>query len=110
MPKPSAVDLSGKADKVKSAVAGNFAGLDAGGNLTDSGKKAADFVAAEAGKRLMTNAEGTKLEGIAANATKVEASATPGSIKINGAETQVVTIASDTEVTEMLNEVFGPTV
>lgn len=58
----------------------------------------------------MTNAEGTKLEGIAANATKVEASATPGSIKINGAETQVVTIASDTEVTEMLNEVFGPTV
>ena len=110
VPKPSAVDLSGKADKVKSAVAGNFAGLDAGGNLTDSGKKAADFVAAEAGKRLMTNAEGTKLEGIAANATKVEASATPGSIKINGAETQVVTIASDTEVTEMLNEVFGPTV
>lgn len=110
VPKPSAVDLSGKADKVKSAVAGNFAGLDAGGNLTDSGKKAADFVAAEAGKRLMTNAEGTKLEGIAANATKVEASATPGSIKINGAETTVVTIASDTEVTEMLNEVFGPTV
>ena len=110
VPKPSAVDLSGKADKVKSAVAGNFAGLDAGGNLTDSGKKAADFVAAEAGKRLMTNAEGTKLEGIAANATKVEASATPGSIKINGAETPVVTIASDTEVTEMLNEVFGPTV
>ena len=110
VPKPSAVDLSGKADKVKSAVAGDFAGLDAGGNLTDSGKKAADFVAAEAGKRLMTNAEGTKLEGIAANATKVEASATPGSIKINGAETQVVTIASDTEVTEMLNEVFGPTV
>ena len=110
VPKPSAVDLSGKADKVKSAVARNFAGLDAGGNLTDSGKKAADFVAAEAGKRLMTNAEGTKLEGIAANATKVEASATPGSIKINGAETQVVTIASDTEVTEMLNEVFGPTV
>ena len=110
VPKPSAVDLSGKADKVKSAVAGNFAGLDAGGNLTDSGKKAADFVVAEAGKRLMTNAEGTKLEGIAANATKVEASATPGSIKINGAETQVVTIASDTEVTEMLNEVFGPTV
>lgn len=110
VPKPSAVDLSGKADKVKSAVAGNFAGLDAGGNLTDSGKKAADFVAAEAGKRLMTNAEGTKLEGIAANATKVEASATPCSIKINGAETQVVTIASDTEVTEMLNEVFGPTV
>lgn len=110
VPKPSAVDLSGKADKVKSAVAGNFAGLDAGGNLTDSGKKATDFVAAEAGKRLMTDAEGTKLGGIAANATKVGASSTPGNIKINGAETPVVTIASDAEVTEMLNEVFGPTV
>lgn len=33
-----------KADKVKNATNGNFAGLDANGNLTDSGKKAADFV------------------------------------------------------------------
>lgn len=32
-----------KADKVTGAVAGNFAGLDANGNLTDSGKKASDF-------------------------------------------------------------------
>lgn len=40
-------DFNGKADKVDSAVAGNFAGLDANGNLTDSGKKAADFAAAE---------------------------------------------------------------
>lgn len=36
-----------KADKVKNATAGNFAGLDENGNLTDSGKKATDF--AEAG-------------------------------------------------------------
>ena len=34
---------SGKADKVSGAVAGNFAGLDSEGNLTDSGKKADDF-------------------------------------------------------------------
>jgi hypothetical protein len=34
---------SGKADKVASAVSGNFAGLDANGNLTDSGSKASDF-------------------------------------------------------------------
>lgn len=33
----------GKADKVKNAVAGNLAGLDADGNLVDSGKKASDF-------------------------------------------------------------------
>ena len=109
-------DISGKADKVQPAVDGNFAGLDASGNLVDSGKKAADFVAAEAGKRLMTDAEGTKLGGIAANATKVEKSATNGNIKINGAETQVYkepedvvhgSIASTEDVTAMLTEVFG---
>lgn len=116
VPKPKETDISGKADKVKSVVNGNFAGLDASGNLTDSGKKAADFVAAEAGKRLMTDAEGTKLGGIAANATKVEKSAINGSVKINGAETQVYkepsdvvhgSIASTEDVTAMLNEVFG---
>jgi hypothetical protein len=35
--------LDGKADKVANATAGNFAALDANGNLTDSGKKASDF-------------------------------------------------------------------
>ena len=35
--------LGGKADKVTSATNGNFASLDSNGNLTDSGKKAADF-------------------------------------------------------------------
>ena len=37
------IDLSGKADKVTSATADNFAGLDANGNLKDSGKNASDF-------------------------------------------------------------------
>ena len=110
--------LAKKADKVANATNGHFAGLDANGNLTDSGKKASDFVAAEPGKRLMTNAEGTKLGGIAEGATKVEASTTNGNVKINGTETRVYTeptdvvhgaIATDTEVTEMLNEVFGTT-
>ena len=36
------------------------------------------------GSRLMTNDEGTKLSGIAANATKVEKSNTNGNVKING--------------------------
>ena len=110
--------LAKKADKVANATNGHFAGLDANGNLTDSGKKASDFVAAETGKRLMTDAEGAKLGGIAEGATKVEASATNGNVKINGTETRVYTepadvvhgaIATDTEVTEMLNEVFGTT-
>jgi hypothetical protein len=39
---------AGKADKVSGAGSGNFAGLDAGGNVTDSGKKAADFIPASA--------------------------------------------------------------
>lgn len=111
--------LAKKADKVAKATNGNFAGLDADGNLTDSGKAAGDFVAAEAGKRLMTDAEGTKLGGIAEGATKVEKSATNGNIKVDGTEVSVYTeptdvvhgaIATDTEVTEMLNEVFGTTV
>lgn len=41
--------LAKKADKVASPTAGNFAGLDANGNLTDSGKKAADFATAAQG-------------------------------------------------------------
>ena len=35
--------LASKADKVTNATSGNFAGLDATGNLTDSGKGATDF-------------------------------------------------------------------
>lgn len=35
--------LAAKADKVSGATNGNFAGLDASGNLKDSGKKASDF-------------------------------------------------------------------
>jgi hypothetical protein len=110
------VDISGKADKVKNATSGNFAALDANGNLTDSGKKPADFVAAETGKRLMTDAEGTKLGDIAEGATKVEKPATNGNVKINGVETVVYTepsdvihgtVASDEDVTAMLTEVFG---
>lgn len=89
------VDISGKADKVKNATDGNLAALDASGNLTDSGKKPADFVAAETGKRLMTDAEGTKLDGIAEGATKVEKSATNGNVKIGGVETVVYTEPSD---------------
>ena len=37
-------DISGKVDKVTSATNGNFAGLDANGNLTDSGHKHSDYL------------------------------------------------------------------
>lgn len=67
----------------------------------------------------MTDAEGTKLGGVAEGATKVEASETNGNVKVNGDEVTVYTeptdvvhgaIATDNEVTEMLNEVFAATV
>lgn len=61
------------------------------------------------GDKAKWDATSTKVEGIAEGATKVEASTTEGNIKINGVETAVVTIATDTEVTEMPNEVFGAT-
>lgn len=55
---------------------------------------------------LLTGADKQKLDGVAEGATKVEGSTTAGNIKINGAETPVVQIATDTEVTEMIGEVF----
>lgn len=78
------------------------------------------YVQKETGKGLSTNdyttAEKNKLAGIAAGATKVESSSTNGHIKINGTDTTVYTlpsdvltgsVATDTEVTTMLNTVFG---
>lgn len=62
-----------------------------------------------------TNELKAKLDAIAAGATKVEASETNGNVKVNGVEVTVYTepndvvhgaIATDAEVTEMLNEVF----
>lgn len=84
-------------------------------NIKDAvGKKHSHANAAEldkiaTGDKAKLDATSTKVEGIAEGATKVEASTTEGNIKINGVETAVVTIATDTEVTEMLTEVFGAT-
>ena len=58
---------------------------------------------------LMSKEHFSKVDGVAAGATKVEASTTVGNIKINGTETPVVTIATDGEVAEMLAEVFPTT-
>ena len=59
-------DITGKADKVASAVNGNFAGLDANGNLTDSGSKASDFATAAQGGKADTAIQGVKVNGTAA--------------------------------------------
>lgn len=42
--KASVVQVNAKASKVSGAVSGHFAGLDSNGDLTDSGKKASDFM------------------------------------------------------------------
>jgi len=71
--KNSADDVNSKADKVASPTAGNFAGLDANGNLTDSTSKAADFAtsghvhsaATTAVAGFMSAADKTKLDGVA---------------------------------------------
>lgn len=112
-------DLSGFQEIVEGATSGNFAKFNANGQIEDSGKNAASFVEAEAGKRLMTTDEGTKLAGIAAGATKVEASETNGNVKINGTETTVFAlpdtvlhstdIASDASVNAMIATAFGDT-
>ncbi|WP_143025561.1 hypothetical protein [Prevotella sp. tc2-28] len=58
-------DISGKADKVASATNGNFAGLDANGNLTDSGAKASDFATAAQGGKADTAIQSVKVNGTA---------------------------------------------
>jgi hypothetical protein len=69
-------DVNSKADKVASPTAGNFAGLDANGNLTDSTSKASDFAtsghshsnASAEAAGFMSADDKTKLTGIAENA------------------------------------------
>jgi hypothetical protein len=58
-------DITGKADKVDSATNGNFAGLDANGNLTDSGSKANDFATAAQGGKADTAIQSVKVNGTA---------------------------------------------
>lgn len=58
-------DISGKADKVSSATSGNFASLDASGNLVDSGHKHADYVTDVSGKAdKVDNTTGGNLAGL----------------------------------------------
>lgn len=85
-----AIDYSGKADKVSGAVSGNFAGLDANGNLVDSGSKAADFDAAGAAATAQAAAEATA----AADATS----------KVNAAKSELI---GDNEDVAADNTIYG---
>ena len=58
-------DIEGKADLVSGATAGNFAGLDSNGNLTDSGSKANDFATAAQGTKADSAIQSVKVNGTA---------------------------------------------
>ena len=84
------IDYSGKADKVSGATNGNFAGLDANGNLIDSGKKAADFeaagsIATEIAKLDASESQTAGADGLALSITEVDGKITSisGSIAAN---------------------------
>ena len=74
--------LSGKADKVTGATTGNFAGLDENGNLTDSGKKAADFAAANhVHGNIGNDGKMTDTAAGAANGDKLVVASSNGTVK-----------------------------
>ena len=58
-------DIADKADKVSGATADNFAGLDANGNLKDSGSKASDFATAAQGTKADSAIQTVKVNGSA---------------------------------------------
>lgn len=60
-----AEDIADKADKVSNAIAGNFAGLDSNGNLTDSGSKSSDFATAAQGAKADSAIQTVKVNGVA---------------------------------------------
>lgn len=60
-----ASDIADKADKVSGATADNFAGLDANGNLKDSGSKASDFATAAQGAKADSAIQTVKVNGVA---------------------------------------------
>lgn len=80
-------DVTGKADKVSNATNGNFASLNASGNLTDSGKKASDFMASDG---VVANPSGTATGTL----TKLQIDSTVYSIS-GGGGGSTVTVDTD---------------
>ena len=86
-----------KADKVASALSGNFAGLDANGNLTDSGKKADDFDVAGAAAAVSGYTDGETAKTVKEVASEVAALGTAAK-----ADVATVAIESETEAADAL--------
>lgn len=101
-------DVNSKADKVASPTAGNFAGLDANGNLTDSTSKASDFAtsghvhsaATTEVAGFMSTEDKTKLTGIADNANNYTHPATHSAdIITDGTTNKAYTATEKTKLT-----------
>lgn len=101
------VDNSGKADKVADATNGNLAGLDANGNLTDSGV-AASTVATKSevdqkvdktttvnGQALSGNVTITDIDGNAATATKLATPVNINGVAFDGSQSITITAEPD---------------
>ena len=94
----AAVDYSGKADKVASATSGNFAGLNAEGNLTDSGKKASDFDEAGAAAAVSGYNKGETAKTVKEVATEV------ATLVGNDTSKSVRTIANEELAKQLISE------
>ena len=111
--KPTIPVVTGKADKVSGAVSGDFAGLDANGNLTDSGKKASDFATAEQGAKADTavqpaaiaNLE-SKMAIVAASGTALTASVDNYYLFSSEVGTLAITLTTPTDTTHITKSVF----
>ena len=98
-------EVAAKADKVKSATDGNLAGLDANGNLTDSGIASAivatdddlalkvDKTITVNGQPLSANVNITTITGNAGSATRLETPRTINGVEFDG--TKNITISAD---------------
>lgn len=73
-------DIAGKADKVTGATNGNFAGLDANGNLTDSGKNTDSFDAKGTAANLIADLDVNDITGFGAGKTLATLIETDGKI------------------------------
>ena len=99
-------DISGKADKAIPAAADNFAGLDANGNLTDSGKKAADFQPAGSYKTTQTavadpSADGAGVEFIDSITQDTNGVITPHKKSVQSASASQAGLMSATDFSKL---------
>lgn len=99
-------DITGKADKVSGATAGNFAGLDANGNLVDSGKKASDFQAAGDYKTTQApvadpTADGTGIEFIDSISQNANGEITPHKKSVQAASDSLAGLMSAADFTKL---------